>query len=374
MDGFRWDYASKVETPNIDQMVREGVHAKSLIPSYPSKTFPNHYSMATGLYPDHHGIVQNNFFDKELKREFSIGNRNTVGDSIFWGGEPIWETAERQGVMAASYYWVGSETNAYFQPSIRKIYDEEISFGSRIDSVISWLNKPEKDRPHLIMFYFHEPDGVGHDYGPDSEETKDYIIQLDEYLGDFLTKLDKVQDELGIEVNFILTSDHGMGAIEEKQTIVLSEIIDPEQLIRVHGGNPVYLISTKDNYTDEAIANFEATAGLRVWRKEELPKHYHYGTNPRIEELIIEANSGWGLTFYPRNRGYSAGTHGYDPQNTDMQGIFYAIGPAFKTGYEHQSFENVCIYPLIAEILKLEPAATDGRLESVRSMLNSITE
>lgn len=374
MDGFRWDYASKVETPNIDRMVREGVHAESLIPSYPSKTFPNHYSMATGLYPDHHGIVQNNFFDKELNREFSIGNRSTVSDSIFWGGEPIWETAERQGVRAASFYWVGSETNAFYQPSRKKLYVEEVSFGSRIDSVISWLNLPEKNRPHLIMFYFHEPDGVGHQYGPDSDELKDYIIKLDHYLGDFLKKLDQTEKALGIEVNFILTSDHGMGAIAEDQMIVLSDIIDTERLIRVHGGNPVYLISPETNYLEEAYANLKSTTGLKVWKKAELPKHYHYGTNPRIEELIIEANSGWGLTIKPRRGYYSAGTHGYDPQNSDMHGIFYASGPAFKNGYEHPGFENVCLYPLIAAILKLEPAATDGKLQSVKSMLNPITE
>ncbi|MEA1877746.1 MAG: ectonucleotide pyrophosphatase/phosphodiesterase [Bacteroidota bacterium] len=369
MDGFRWDYASKTETPNFDRLVREGVHAASLIPSYPSKTFPNHYSMATGLYPDNHGIVQNNFYDPELKRDFTIRNRDAVGDSAFWGGEPIWETAEKQGVKSASYFWVGTESNATFRPSTRKMYEHSFPFNNRIDSVISWLYLPKRERPHLTLFYFHEPDGVGHDFGPDSPETIQMISELDKYLGDFLDKLEKAEKDLGIEVNFILTSDHGMGAIPADHNIVLSEIIDSERMKRIHGGNPVYLISPEDDYAQEFYSLLSATPNLRVWKKDELPEHYHYGTNPRIEEFIVEANRGWGLSFSDRKRGYSAGTHGYDPRNSDMHGIFYAKGPAFKTGYVHESFENVNLYSLIAEILRLKPASTDGELKNISSML-----
>jgi len=372
MDGFRWDYANKTETPNFDRMVKEGVHAASLIPSYPSKTFPNHYSMATGLYPDHHGIVQNNFYDPELKRDFAIRNRDAVGDSIFWGGEPIWETAEKQGVKSAAYFWVGSESNATFQPSIRKMYDQSLPFSNRIDSVISWLYLPENERPHLSLFYFHEPDGVGHKFGPDSRETVKMIAELDKYLGDFLDKLDQAENDLGIEVNFILTSDHGMGGIPADHNIILGDIIDPARLIRVHGGNPVYLISPEADYVQEFYSLLSAVPNMKVWRKSELPEHYHYGTNPRIEEFVLEANRGWGLNFSSRKKGYSAGTHGYDPQNSDMHAIFYAIGPAFKTGYSHESFENVNLYPLIAEILRLQPATVDGSLENVREMLKPI--
>jgi len=369
MDGFRWDYADKTETPNFDRLVKEGVHAASIIPSFPSKTFPNHYSMATGLYPDNHGIVQNNFYDPELKRTFTIGNRDAVGDSVFWGGEPIWETAEKQGVKSASYFWVGTESNSTFQPSMRKMYDHDFPFSKRIDSVISWLYLPKNDRPHLTLFYFDEPDGVGHDFGPDSPEIIQMISELDQYLGDFLDKLDKAEKDLGIEVNFILTSDHGMGAIPADQNVVLSEIIDPSRMKRVQGGNPVYLISPDEDYLQEFYSLLNGTPGLKVWKKDELPAHYHYGTNPRIEEFIIEASRGWGVSFSERNKGYSAGAHGYDPQNSDMHGIFYAKGPAFKTGFAHESFENVNLYPLIAEILGLTAAPSDGNIENVRPML-----
>lgn len=369
MDGFRWDYTSKTETPNFDRLVKEGAHAESLMPSYPSKTFPNHYTMVTGLYPDHHGIVQNNFHDPDLNRDFRIGNRDAVEDSVFWGGEPIWETAERQGVKSASFFWVGSEGNAEFLPSLRKSYDEEVPFSTRIDSVITWLRYPEKIRPHLILFYFHEPDGVGHGFGPDSPEIVSMITELDGLLGEFLDKLERAEKDLNIDVNFIVTSDHGMGGIPEENNIILSEIINPDSLSRVHGGNPVYLLSAEDDYLETAYNKLSAVDELKVWYKEDLPEHYHYGANNRIEQIIVEPIKGWGISMNKRSRGYSAGTHGYDPMNKDMHGIFYAIGPAFKKGYTQPTFQNICLYPLIAEILDLDPAKTDGSLESVQSML-----
>lgn len=370
LDGFRWDYTQKVETPNFDRLVNEGVHAASLKPCYPSKTFPNHYSMATGLYPDHHGIVQNNFYDPVGNKLFDLSNREAVGDSTFWGGEPIWATAERQGVRAASYFWVGTETNSNYQPHDRKMYDEDLLFENRIDSVINWLRRPKNERPHLVLFYYHQPDGVGHQYGPESQEVVDMVKALDAYVGQFLDKLEAAETELGIKVNIIVTSDHGMGAIKRNQTLVLSSLIDTSRLIRVQGGNPVFMISPDEDYKEELLEVLGQTQGLKVWRKEELPPHYHYGTHPRVESIIVEADRGWGLQMKPgRSGSYSKGTHGYDPQNTDMHGIFYARGPAFKQGYSQESFENVNLYPLIAHILNLKPAQTDGKLAWVQGML-----
>lgn len=371
LDGFRWDYAAKTETPSIDRLAAKGVRARSLQPAYPSKTFPNHYSMATGLYPDHHGIVQNNFFDPELDRAFRIGNRDAVQDSVFWGGEPIWETAEKQGVKTASFFWVGTESNARFQPSNRKIYEQSVPFENRIDSVISWLYLPVKDRPDLIMFYYHEPDGVGHTYGPDHQETVDMIAQLDAYIGMFLDKLEMAEEDNDLAVNFILTSDHGMGGIPGENYVILSDILDIDRLERIHGGNPVYLISPFDDYYEEALTLLQQTDHLKVFEKDALPAHYHYGTHARIESIVVEADSAWGISLRSKQQGYSAGTHGYDPANTDMHGIFYAIGPAFKSGYLHPTFENVSLYSLIAKILNLEPTQTDGSLEEVVGLLKS---
>ncbi len=369
MDGFRWDYTTMTETPNFDRLAAEGVKAASLKPAFPSKTFPNHYTMVTGLYPDHHGIVQNNFYDPELDRKFTVGNRKAVQDSIFWGGEPIWETAEKQGVKSASYFWVGSETNAYYQPGIRKLYEHNFPFEQRIDSVISWLRLPTKERPHLILFYFHEPDGVGHEYGPESAKTLTEVRYLDSLLGVFLDKLEQVEVDQNIKVNFITTSDHGMGFIPAGQTILLDTFIDMNRIDKVHGGNPMYLLQPDGDYLEDCLAVLDSTPHLKAWKKQNLPASYHYGSNNRILDLVVEAERGWGLGFSGRRQGYSLGTHGYDPENTDMHGIFYARGPAFKTGYTHHTFQNVCLYPLIAEILGIKPAQTDGDLNQVIPML-----
>ena len=197
------------------------------------------------------------------------------------------------------------------------------------------------------------------------------IGELDGLLGEFLDKLEKAEKDLNIDVNFIVTSDHGMGGISEENNIILSEIIETDKLSRVHGGNPVYLLSFEDDYLETAYNQLSAVEELKVWYKEDLPEHYHYGTNDRIEQIIVEPIKGWGISMKERSRGYSAGTHGYDPMNKDMHGIFYAIGPAFKKGYTQPMFQNICIYPLIAEILDLEPAKTDGSLEDVQSILLS---
>lgn len=369
LDGFRWDYPQFAETPNIDRMAVEGVRAASLQPAYPSKTFPNHYTMATGLYPDHHGIVQNNFYDPELDRVFRISDRSAVQDSVFWGGEPIWETAERQGLRTASYFWVGSESNDRYHPTQRKMYDHGFPMQSRIDSVISWLYLPQDQRPRLIVFYYHEPDGAGHDFGPLSPQVADTVAMLDGFIGEFRKKLSQAQKDLNLAVNFILVSDHGMGYIPEGKYTYLDEVIDLNRITRVHGGNPVYQLYPESGYYEEALMALQQTPNIKVFEKHNLPAHYHYGTHPRIGDIVVEADSAWGLAIERRDRGYSAGTHGYDPRNTDMHGIFYAVGPAFKKGHVHPTFEHVHLYALIASILRLDPASNDSSLDQVKDML-----
>ena len=369
IDGCRWDYPDIADMPHLDLMEEKGVKAESITPAYPSKTFPNHYTMATGLYPDHHGIVHNNFYDPELEVYFTLGNRALVQDSVFWEGEAIWETAESQGVRTAAFFWVGTESNETYRPSIRKFFDDEIPFETRVDSAISWLYLPEKTRPHLIMFYFEEPDAVGHSYGPESDETKAVLKHLDNLIGVTMDKIERAEEDLDIEVNFIVTSDHGMGYIPPDQYIFLLDYIDPEDVRDYAGSNPALMIYPQEGKKDKILASLSEVPHLKVWTKDQLPPHYHYGTHKRIADIIVEADQGWGLEIRERNKQYSFGTHGYDPQNKDMHAIFYAMGPSFKKGYTHPAFEHVCLYPLLAEILGLDPARTDGDLEAVKSML-----
>lgn len=368
MDGFRWDYPDKTPTPNFDRLARIGVKAEGVIPSFPTKTFPNHYTMATGLYPDHHGIVMNNFYDPVLNEDYSVGDRKAVGDGRFYGGEPIWVTAEKQGLTAASLFWVGSEAEiGGVRPTKWKKYQHKMPYGDRIDTIISWLQLPEPARPDLIMWYFDQPDGNGHDFGPDSPEIVQTIHILDSLIGVFLDKIEALP--YAESINVIVTSDHGMCPLANDRVVLLKEHLDPAWIERIHGGNPVFTIGAKPGFDDEIETALKKVEHITSWRKNEIPERLHYGTNPRVMDFVVAADSSWSV-FFDKTGDYLAGAHGYDNRNRDMYAIFYAAGPSFKKGYKHGTFNNVDLYGLMCEILKLKPVPNDGQLSNVLPMLN----
>ena len=367
LDGFRWDYADKVPTPNLDKIARRGVKAKSLQPSFPSKTFPNHYTIATGLYPDHHGIVLNAFYDPETGRYYSIRDRKTVEDGTFYGGEPIWNTAEKQGVKAGTFFWVGSDADIQqMHPSYWKKYEHNFPFEQRIDSVISWLQLPEEKRPHLILWYMHEPDSKGHKFGPGSKEINREVVYLDSLVGVFMAKVEKLP--IADKINVIVTSDHGMENISDERKVELRTSINMDWVEIIQGYNPNYLIKAKEGYLDSLYLQLKQIPHISTWKTGELPERLHYGTNPRTLDLVITADSSWSLVQKDK-KSVGNGTHGFDNANKDMHAIFYAYGPAFKKGYTAPTFINVDIYPLIAHIMKLKPAKNDGNLNDVIGML-----
>lgn len=367
LDGFRWDYPLTGSTPNLNQIASKGVKAVSLIPSFPSKTFPNHYTMATGLVPDHHGLVNNTFFDAELGLIYSIGNAETRYNPAFYGGEPIWVTAKKQGVKTASFYWVGSELPIKgIQPDYWKKYDESVSFSQRIDTVISWLRIPKQARPRLIMAYYHEPDAVGHHFGPDAPETLNMIHQLDSLVGVLFNRIQNLPD--ANRINFIVVSDHGMAKINPNQHTTLREFIPENWPVQIIGGNPNYNIYAEANWIDSCYSALQNARYLKVWRANEVPEQLNYGHNSRVGGLIVVADSSSSVTLNKPREEYEEGTHGYDVRNTDIHAIFYAIGPAFKQGYVQPAFINTNIYAILAYLLSIEPVKTDGNINNVIGM------
>ncbi|MCF8331965.1 MAG: ectonucleotide pyrophosphatase/phosphodiesterase [Bacteroidales bacterium] len=367
LDGFRWDYPDNVSTPNLDRIASMGVKAKSLKPAFPTKTFPNHYSMATGLYPDHHGLVQNSFYDPELELHYSMTDSTSRNNPDFYDGEPIWETAEKNGLTAATFFWVGSDVmGAKNLATYWKSYNKNISFAARIDSVISWLNLPPQKRPELIMWYMHEPDATAHYSGPHSSAADSVVMALDSMLGVFMTKIEELP--FHDKINIIVTSDHGMGNISNNRKIDLSEHLDSTGLIAIEGHNPNFLLKIKDQYLDTAYKALSEVDHIKVWKHGEVPKRLNYGHNPRTLDLIVLADSAWSVTYGPKKIKYAA-THGFDNNNKDMQAIFYAYGPAFRKNYIAEPFENIDLYSLISEILDIKPAETDGKLSRVKPML-----
>ncbi len=292
LDGFRWDYPTLYNTPNLNKIAQEGVKAKSLIPCYPSKTFPNHYSMATGLHPDNHGIVNNSFYDPDLGF-YSIGDRQSVEFPDFYFGEPIWITAEKQGVKSASFYWVGSETQIKgMQPTYWKKYNQRVPLAYRIDTVIHWLNLPIEQRPRLITFYYHEPDWTSHDFGPESPQTKASVERIDSLLGIFIGKVKALP--IASKVNVIIVSDHGMAKINK--FINLSEFVKKEWFDVISGGNPVYSLQPKVQYYGEALATLKKIKNIKVWERDSIPLRYHYGKNKRVCDILVEADLGYGIS------------------------------------------------------------------------------
>ncbi len=368
MDGFRWDYADKVPTPNLDYIEGHGVKAQGLVPCFPSKTFPNHYSIATGLYPDEHGIVNNSFYDPWMDEEYAIRNREAVTNPDFYGGEPIWVTAEKQDVTTASFFWVGSEAPIQgICPTYWKQYSKQIPFSDRIDTVIYWLSLPEKERPHFITLYFEEPDAIAHTYGPESRQIDSTILVMDSLMGVLIHKLQQLTHYPLI--NLIILSDHGMGSISEKKVIFLTDYLQEGWVENYYGSNPNYNISTSEDCLDLAYQALRKVDHITTWKARKMPKYLHYGQNPRCGDLVVVADSGWSVRWDKRGHYDYGGTHGYVPENRDMHAIFYAMGPSFKSGYSQPIFSNLDIYPLIAHILDLKPAKTSGRMKKIKNML-----
>ncbi|UUF16384.1 MULTISPECIES: ectonucleotide pyrophosphatase/phosphodiesterase [Flavobacterium] len=366
MDGFRWDYQKQFNLQNLKQIAKEGVHAKSMKPSYPSKTFPNHYSIVTGLYPDHHGIINNVFYDASLNESFSLSSK-AKNDSRFYGGNPIWNVAEQQGVKAASFFWPGSDIDKR-NPSYYKNYDNKIPYGARIDTVLKWLQLPEKQRPHLVTLYFDEPDHTGHNFGPLSPENKKMVIKMDSIMGQLSKKLDQLT--IGKQINLIIVSDHGMADISNDKKVAVLDYLKPEWLGYKDVINPIMSLQAKSGFQDSIANALKKVPHIKFWKSTEVPKRLHYGTNPRVHDFVIEADKGWSLVGKESTH-INGGTHGYDNDEKDMHAIFYAKGPAFKVDKIVPTFQNVSVYPLIAHILGLQIGEIDGKFIEVKNMLKN---
>lgn len=378
LDGFRTDYLNKYSAPTLKLLAQQGVWAKWMTPSYPSLTFPNHYTIATGLYPDHNGIVANNIYAPEFNETFSMSKKEEVQNGRWWLGEPIWVTAEKQGQRAGAFFFPGTEAEiAGKRPSIWKPFDDNFPNFERVDAILSWLDKPGTERPTMITLYFSDVDHGGHDAGPDSENVKEAIARVDQSLSRLVDGL----KARGIfdRVNLIIVSDHGMLRVDPRNVVVLDDCFDLKQAQQVAWNGQMVHIFPKPG-TEEAIyASLKARAlHVAVYRKKEIPARFHYGTSNRIGEIVVMAEEGWSLSSRDRFRPVqpaadgsvkSKGAHGFDNQLESMRALFVAHGPAFKRGQVVEPFANVDVYNVMAKILKLKPAPNDGNKATVKALL-----
>ena len=365
LDAFRWDYPTIYNTPWLDSIAANGV-AATMVPSYPSSTFPNHFTLATGLVPDHHGIVNSQFWAPEKGELFSMGDSATRYNPYYFGGEPIWVTAKKQGVKSASIYWVGSDVaiqGLYPDYYLRWDNEPRLTYPQRVEEALRIAKLPESERPSLLMVYFDEPDWTTHHYGPVAEESEAVIEQLDSLMGILYRGL----KELDYGVNLIVTSDHGMTEISDEKFISIEQSVNPDWVERIVSTNPTSIFC-KEGCRDSLFEQLSKVKHISVWRKEEVPAHLNYGTSNHLGDIIVAPDLGWQFATTPRGLN---GAHGYDINEPDMQIIFRACGPDFKRGYTlPHSFSNVDLYSILAELLKIEPAKTDGSLEKVQELFS----
>lgn len=333
-----------------------------MIPSYPTLTFPNHYSIVTGLYPSHHGLVNNYFYDPARKEYYSMRGAETVKDGSWYGGTPLWVLAEKQQMLTASFYWVGSEADIQgILPTYYYTYNSDIPINRRIQIVTDWLNLPPDHRPHFITFYIPEVDHAGHVYGPGASQTGEAVRWVDSSI----QKLVHAVKTTGLPVNFIIVSDHGMTKIDTEHPLRMPPAVDTNKFIIPHGLELVelYAKNKEDVFTTYNKLKKEEK-GFTAYLKNDLPGYLHYSekddvTNRIGDILLVPA---WPQVFNFSDQKSNPGAHGFDPVLVrDMHAVFYAWGPAFKINLQVPSFENVNIYPVITRILGLKyPDKTDG--------------
>jgi predicted AlkP superfamily pyrophosphatase or phosphodiesterase len=375
IDGFRADYLDRFAPPNLKRLAAAGVHAEGLIPQFPSKTFPNHYTIVTGLTLAHHGIISNNMRATDIPGEFSMSNREVLADPRWWGGEPIWNTAEQQGRKAAAMFWPGSETMingrqaSYWTP-----FDDDMPHSERVNRILGWLKLPEAQRPSLLTLYYSDVDSAGHSRGPDSQEVRDAVAKVDQSIGQLVDGVNKMG--LADRVHYVVVSDHGMAALSPDRMIVLDNYVDVSTMDVVDWA-PVLALSPNDGNVEKLYAALkDKHPALDVYRSNEVPAVYDLAGHPRLPAVIGIAKEGWFITstrevdrWGQPDRHAPGGTHGYDARLLSMHGLFIAAGPRIKSGVTVKPFKNIHVYDFMCAVLGLQPAKNDGDPGVTRDML-----
>lgn len=372
-DGFRHDYPDRWALPALARMERDGMRARVLVPTFPSKTFPNHYAIVTGMYAGRHGLVGNEMWDPARRQRYQTARAELTGDSSWYGGEPIWVTAERQGVKAASFFWpVSNAAVGGVRPTYWKPYDSTVRDSVRVDTMLAWLRLPPAQRPHLVLGYFSDVDDAAHRFGPEAPEARAAAETVDRMLArlrDGIARL-PIRDS----VTVIVVSDHGLTATDSTAFLDEYAALDDTTAAVTAATYAQLFFGGDAAKTERAWASLQRLPHAHVWRNADIPERYHLRGNPRAGDVFVLMDPGWTIDRTGRGRPADArparGNHGYDPMLPDMQGIFFAAGYGVRPGSSLGQIENVNVYPFIAHLLGLRPAAgIDGRLHATEGVL-----
>ncbi|MBU2425351.1 MAG: ectonucleotide pyrophosphatase/phosphodiesterase [Gammaproteobacteria bacterium] len=382
LDGFARHYLDRYPAPALQQLIAEGTVAEAMQPVFPSKTFPNHYSIVTGLYPAKHGIVENNIYDSGFDAIFRLSLREEVANPRWWLGEPIWVTAEKQGKTAATFFYPGSEAAIRgIRPSKWQVYDGDVSNTERVQGILKWLDLPAAQRPKFLTLYFSTVDDAGHAFGPDAPQTAAAVAEVDRQIALLVEGLK--QRQLYGKIDVMIVSDHGMAAVTPQNTIPLDQLFDTKQAALVLWTPEIVSIFPKPGKLDSIYRQLQQQlpAHAKVYKKAELPARWYYQDSNRIAPLIVVPEAGWRLMQQKRQQqwlaehsaGQISGSHGYDNQHPTMQAIFIGQGPSFAAGRTIPAFANIQLYNLMCRILGITPATNDGDPAWVGQMLEPKT-
>ena len=374
IDGFRADYLDRGITPVLSKLATDGARAKAMRPSFPTVTFPNHYTLVTGLRPDQHGIVNNTMIDPAIPGDvFRLSDRKVLADPRWWnGGEPIWVTAEKAGLSTATLFWPGSEVEIRGQrPGTWLPYDEEMPYATRVDTLLGWLDRPQSQRPRFMTLYFESVDTEGHRAGPDSEAVNKALSEVDASLGRLISgiKARKLENQ----IDLIVVSDHGMAATSDTRAIDIDTVADPKTVRIAWMSRPFVALTPQEGFTaDHAAKLLKRHERFECWKKENIPARLKFGSHPRVPPVFCLADNGWAFTSSSRPERYplTGGAHGYDPAHPDMDGLFVAQGPSFRRGAQLPAFDNVDVHPLMMHLLGLGKGTTGGVPDTVRPALS----
>jgi len=369
LDGFRWDYAKRDGAAHLLALGKRGVWApEGMLPSYPSLTFPNHFTIVTGLYPEHHGLVANSFYDPATRARYASSDPQAVTDGAWYNGIPLWSLAESQGMRSACLFWPGSEAKiAGFQPTYYLHFDDKIDDMARIRQVLAWLRLPAADRPHFITLYYSEPDHEGHEFGPDAPETKAAVLKVDGLVG----KLKAGLDATGLPIDLVVVSDHGM-IKAEGGWITLDQFAD---LTGFETAGSLLYGKTEEDRARVYNQLKKASSQFVVYRRKDVPAALNYSQNPREGDPVVIATGPYAIRAHAppadaTDRPPTIGMHGFDPRKLpQMKASFFAAGPDILEGKTVAPFENVNLYPWLAHLLGLAPPRTDGSLDVLAGTL-----
>lgn len=371
IDGFRWDYLQQHDAPTLKALAAGGVHAARMTPSFPSKTFPNHYTLVTGLHPQNHGIVANWFYDPADDAKFDMGKT----EARWWqGGEPVWITAEKQGVRSACFFWPGSESeNRGLRPTFFKPFDKKLTAADRVDGLLAWLALPPAERPRFATLYFDIVDTIGHRFGPLTPETAAAVKEADDAVARLLAGLERLG--LRESTSLVIVSDHGMSECPPEKVVFFEDLMDISQ-VRVEATGPYGGVRPQPGVdVDALVAGIRAKLppSIQVYRREDVPARLHYNTGDLIPPVLLIADDHW--TVEQKSRwtaawaGTTKATHGWDPATTNMGALFIASGPAFRRRVGIPDVANIHVYNLLCTALGIKPAANDGDQRLVRAAL-----